>query len=77
MSSKRCRAATDDDVDHLAVLRGQMRSMPIKKAAAGITENVGHLEGGLGHRFTRLLECFAALDVETVSDSSGLAAACK
>lgn len=43
MSTKCCRAATDD---HLAVLGGEMRSMPIEEAAAGSTEDVGHLKGG-------------------------------
>lgn len=77
MASKCRRAATDDGVHHLAVLGREMRSMPIEKAAAGITKNVGHLKGGPDHPFTRLLEYFASLDIETVSDSSGLATACK
>ena len=77
MTSERRRAATDDSVHHLAVLRGEMRSMPGDEAAAGYAEDVGHLKGGPAHRFTRLLECFTSLDVETVSDSSGLATACR
>jgi hypothetical protein len=43
MTAERCRAATDDTVDHLAVLRGEMRSMPYDEAAACYTEDVGHL----------------------------------
>ncbi len=77
MAAERRRAATDDGVHHLAVLRGEMRSMPIEEAAAGSTENVGHLKGGPAHPFTRLLECFISLGVDTVSDSSGLATACR
>ena len=77
MAAQRRRAATDDGVHHLAVLGGKMRSMPIKKAAATSTQNVGHLKGGPGHPFTRLLECFTSPDVDTVSDSSGLATACR
>ena len=77
MASERRCAATDDGVHHLAVLGGEMRSMPFQEAAAGSTKNVGHLKGGPAHPFTRLLECFASLVVETVSDSSGLATACR
>ena len=77
MAAERRRAATDDGVHHLAVLGGEMRSMPIQKAAPGSTKDVGHLKGGPAHPFTRLRECFASLDVETVSVSSGLATACK
>jgi hypothetical protein len=77
MTTQRCRAATYDSVHHLAVLGGEMRSMPVQEAAAGSTQNVGHLKGGPAHPFTRLLECFAPLVVETVSDSSGLATACR
>jgi hypothetical protein len=54
-----------------------MRSMLLQKAAAGGTQNVGHLKGGPAHPFRRLLECFASLVVETVSASSGLATACR
>ena len=77
MTAQRRRAATDDSVHHLAVLRGEMRSVSSEEAAAGYAEDVGHLKGGPAHRFTRLLECFTSLDVETVSDSSGLATACR
>src|SRR6266851_2451588 len=76
MTSERRRAATDDGVHHLAVLGGEMRSMPLEKAAAGATQNVGHLKGGPGHPFTRLLECFTSF-VVTASASSGLATACR
>ena len=75
MAAERRRAATDDGVHHLAVLGSEMRSMPLQEAAARGTQNVGHLKGGPAHPFTRLLECFASLVVETVSDSSGLATA--
>jgi len=34
MTTQRCRAATDDSVHHLAVLGGEMRSVPFTKAAA-------------------------------------------
>jgi len=47
-----------------------MRSVSSEEAAAGYAENVGHLKGGPAHRFTRLLECFTSLEVETVSASS-------
>jgi len=77
MTSKRSRAATDDGVHHLAVLGGEMRSMPLQEVAAGATQNVGHLKGGPVHPFTRLLECFTSLDVDTARASSGLATACK
>ena len=77
MASERRRAATDDGVHHLAVLWGQMRSMPLEEAAAGCAEDVGHLKGGPVHPLTRLLECFTSLDIETVSDSSGLGTACR
>ena len=45
MTAKRRCAATDDRVYHLAVLRGEMRSMPLDEAAAGYAEDVGHLKG--------------------------------
>ena len=77
MTAERCRAATDDSVHHLAVLRGEMRSMPSEEAAAGYTEDVGHLKGGPTHRFARLLESLASAEVETVSDSIGLGTACR
>jgi hypothetical protein len=77
MATKRSRAATDDGVHHLAVLGGEMRSMPQEEVAAGSTQNVGHLKGGPDHPFTRLLECFTSSDVDTASVSSGLATACK
>ena len=77
MTTERRCAATDDGVHHLAVLGSEMRSMPLQEAAATSTKNVGHLKGGPGHTFTRLLECFASPDVETVSASSGLATACR
>jgi hypothetical protein len=54
-----------------------MRSMPLEEAAAGSTQNVGHLKGGPGHPFTRLLECLTSIDVDTASDSNGLATACR
>jgi len=56
MTTQGRRAATDDSVHHLAVLEGEMRSMPVQEAAAGSAEDVGHLKGGPGHPFTRLLE---------------------
>src|ERR1700733_349606 len=65
MAAKRSCAATDDGVDHLAVLGGEMRSMPFQKAVARGTQNVGHLKGGPAHPFTRLLECFTSPDVDT------------
>ena len=77
MTAERRCAATDDGVHHPAVLRGEMRSMLLDEAAAGCTEDVGHLKGGSAHPLTRLLECFISLDIETVSDSSGLATACR
>ena len=77
MAAESGRAATDDGVHHLAVLRGEMRSMPLEEAAAGCTKDVGHLKGGPTHPFTRLLECFTSLEGETVSDSNGLATACR
>ena len=55
-----------------------MRSMPLEEAAAGSTKNVGHLKGGPGHLFTRLLECFISPEVDTAStltDSQRLAGA--
>ena len=75
MTAERRCAATDDGVHHLAVLRGEMRSMLLDEAAAGYTEDVGHLEGGPVHRFARLLESVAWAEVETVSDSTGLGTA--
>lgn len=77
MASERRRAATDDGVHHLAVLLGEMRSMPRDEAAAGYTEDVGHLKGGPAHRFARLLESLSSAEVETVSDSIGLGTACR
>ncbi len=77
MSAERRRAATHDRVHHLAVLRGKMRSMPSEEAAARYAKDVGHLKGGPAHRFARLLESFSSAEVETVSDSSGLATACR
>ena len=77
MTAERRRSATDDGVHHLAVLRGEMRSMLLDEAAAGYAEDVGHLKGGPAHRFARLLESLASAEVETVSDSSGLATACR
>lgn len=77
MAAERCGAATDDSVHHLAVLRGEMRSMLLNEAAAGYTEDVGHLKGGPAHRFARLLESLASAEVETVSDSIGLGTACR
>ena len=77
MSAERRRAATDDGVHHLAVLWGKMRSVSRDEAAAGYAEDVGHLKGGPAHRFARLLESFSSVEVETVSDSSGLATACR
>ncbi len=77
MTAERRRAATDDGVHHLAVLRGEMRSMPHDEAAACCAEDVGHLKGGPAHRFARLLESLASAEVETVSDSNGLGTACR
>ncbi len=77
MPSKCRRAAADNGVHYLAVLEGEMRSMTLEEPAAGSTEDVGHLKGGPAHPFARLLECFTSPDVETASDSSGLATACK
>ena len=77
VASEGRRTATDDGVHHLAVLRGEMRSMPLDEAAAGYTEDVGHLKGGPAHRFARLLESLASAEVETVSDSIGLGTACR
>jgi hypothetical protein len=77
MTTERRRAATDDSVHHLAVLRGEIRSMPYDEAAAGCAEDVGHLKGGPAHRFARLLESLASAEVETVSDSIGLGTACR
>jgi hypothetical protein len=77
MTAERCRAATDDSVHHLAVLRGKMRSMPLDESVARDAEDVGHLKGGPAHRFARLLESLASVKVETVSDSIGLGTACR
>ncbi len=75
MTAERRRAATDDSVHQLAVLRGKMRSVPSEEAAAGYAEDVGQLKGGPAHRFARLLESLASTEVETVSDSNGLGTA--
>src|ERR1700753_1632670 len=75
MTAQSRRAATDDSVHHLAVLPGQVRSLPFPEAAARYTEDVGHLKGGPAHRFVRLLECFTAYVSVTLIASSGLATA--
>jgi len=77
MTAERRCAATDDGIHRLAVLRGEMRSMPLDEAAAGYTKDVGHLKGGAVHRFACLLESVASAEVETVSDSIGLGTACR
>ncbi len=46
MAAERGREATDDGVHHLALLPGEMRSMPFEEAATGSTEDVGHLIDG-------------------------------
>ena len=46
MTAERRCAATDDGVHHLAVLRGEMRSMLLDEAVVGYTEDVGYLKGG-------------------------------
>jgi hypothetical protein len=60
MAAERRRTTVDDRVHHLAVLESEMRSVSFPEAAARCAEDVGHLEGGPTHRFTRLLECFTA-----------------
>jgi hypothetical protein len=76
MASQSRRAATDEGVHHLAVLPGQVRSVPLQEAAAGGAENIGHLKGGPSHPFTRFLECFVWLARKSII-SHGLATACR
>src|ERR1019366_3815294 len=77
MASESSRAATDDSVHDLAMLPGQVRSLPFPEAVARCAEDVGHLKGGPSHLFTRLLECFTSLTLDTSIASSGLATACR
>ncbi len=77
MTTQSSRAATDDRVHHLAVLPGQVRSVALPKTVARCAEDVGHLKGGLRHRFTRLLECLTSSDLDTSIASKGLGTACK
>ena len=77
MAAECRRAATDDGVHHLAVLKRKMRSIAFDEAAARGAKDVGHLEGGTAHRLARLLECLAAVVSETSIASSGLATPCR
>jgi hypothetical protein len=75
MASESRSAATDDGIHDLAVLPGQVRSLPFPEAAARCAEDVGHLKGGPSHRFMRLLECLTSSVRDTSIASSGLATA--
>src|ERR1035441_2524460 len=77
MASESSRAATDDSVHDLAMLPGQVWSLPFPEPAARCAKDVGHLKGGPGHLFTRLLECFTSSVFDTSMASSGLATACR
>jgi len=77
MASESRSAATNDSIHDLAVLPGQVRSLPFPEVAARSANDVGHLEGGPAHRFVRLPECLTSLVLETSMASSGLATACR
>jgi hypothetical protein len=49
MTSESRSAATNDSIHDLAVLPGQMRSMPFPEVAALSANDAGHLEGGHDH----------------------------
>jgi len=77
MASQGRSAATDDGLHDLAVLPGQVRSLPFPEATARCAEDVGHFKGGPSHLFTRLLDCLTASGLDTSIASNGLATACK
>ncbi len=65
MTTQSRRATMDNSVHHLAVLPGQVRSVPLPEAAARYAEDVGHLKGGPGHLLARLLDRFMSSEVDT------------
>lgn len=73
MTTKRCGSAPHDGSDHFELLKPEV--MCVDEVVGLSTENVGHLEGGPAHRFTRLLECFTAFVSVTLIASSGLVTA--
>jgi hypothetical protein len=56
---------TEDSVHDLAMLRGQVRTLPFPEAVAQCAEDVGHLKSGPTHLLARLLDRFMPSEVDT------------
>ena len=72
MSPQSRSAASDDRIEHLAMRPGKMRSVLFPETVACRADDVGHLEGGVTHRFMSLRERFTVSGLETSMASIGL-----
>ena len=77
MAAQSRGAAADDGIEYLAMRPRKMRLLLLPETVARSTDDVGHLEGGPGHRFMRLLERFISSGRDTSMASSGLGIACR
>src|ERR1700722_12736909 len=75
MAAQSRRAAASDGVKHLAMLPGQMGSVPFPITVARCANDVGHLEGGPIHRLLRLSSLRPSRGAAMESVSSGLGTA--
>ena len=69
--------AVFDRTQNLQVLPSQPATALLNELFPCCAEDIGHLERWPVHLFCRFLERFASSGLDTTSDSSGLATACK
>src|SRR5246127_830117 len=78
MAAQRCRTATQSGPKSFELLKTKARAIPLQKAIALCTQNVGHLKGGPSHSLFFRLKRRLTLSVPArVRPSSGLLTACK
>ena len=70
-------AAPREGAEHAPVLPGEPGPVRLDETIAVLSDDVGHLEGGPGHRFCSRRDRRAVSGPDTGIASNGLATACK
>src|SRR5262249_50741407 len=77
MPAQRRRAAARDGAEHAQMLPGQPCPVFLDEARPVLADDVGHLEGWLGHRFCFRRDRRTVSGLDTAMESNGLAPACR
>jgi len=77
MAAQGRSAASDEGIEHLAMLPCKVWSVVLPESVACCADDVGHLKGRPAHRFFFSLERFTSPAPDTSIASSGLGTACR